>query len=120
MSCIRFSFLSTYLLPVEYLHRYSISFYYISKLKKQSVPKLDSNSSVSQCHQMSILNVTMSPDEFLKCHNVTRLVSSMSPSHNVSIQLEENMYSKRRIVYKTFSRMQKWKFLSLIFYQLSK
>ena len=75
----------TYLLPVEYLHRYSISFYYISKLKKQSVPKLDSNSSVSQCHQMSILNVTMSPDEFLKCHNVTRLVSSMSPSHNMSI-----------------------------------
>ena len=33
MSCIQCSFLSTYLLPVEYLHRYSISFYYISKSK---------------------------------------------------------------------------------------
>lgn len=74
MSCIQCSFLSRYLLPVEYLHRYSISFYFISKLKKQSVPKLDSNSSVSQCHQMSILNVTMSPDEYRLCHQVTRWV----------------------------------------------
>jgi len=40
---------------------------------------------MSQCHQMSILNVAMSPDEYLKCHNVTRWVSSMSPSHKMSI-----------------------------------